>query len=100
MAERPTARILSIENDECWWGEHVGDGVYKSLNHALSAAPLALPADYDMGPMRESLPGYPGPEENGKSFRICWGHLLKCGKTSRGLQVVSIVGWEGEPEAK
>lgn len=93
---RRQVRIESIEGDERWWGEYVGGGVYKSLNAALSGAPLALPADYDMAPMREKLPDYPGPDQNGKSCRVCWGHLLKCKQTARGLQVEQIVGWEGE----
>lgn len=95
--ERETVRIVSLEQDERWWAEHVEGDVYKSLNAALSAAPLNLPKDYDMSPMHEKLPDYPGPEHNGESFRVCWGHLMKCKKLVNGdVQVVEIVGWEGD----
>lgn len=63
MADRERVRGTCSEGDETWWADHVEGDTYKSLNSALSAAKLDLPADYDMGPMREYLPGYPGPEK-------------------------------------
>lgn len=96
MADEKLVRVR-IEG-ESWWAEHVEGDIYMSRNNTVSGLLLDLPPGYDMEPMRNALPRYPGPEDNGKYFRAFVGHLLRCERVGDRLTVVAIVGWKGETE--
>lgn len=86
--------------DESGWCVLVKDNIYKSTVHHLGAIPLAFPKDIDMAPIHKNLPGFPGPENNGKSYRLLWGMLFRGEEDSRGcIWPKAIVGYDDSPLA-
>lgn len=92
---RELVKVTNEDQDESWWAEKVDDSTYRSLNNSFSVATLAFPPEFDATAMQAAFPGYPGQENNGRRYRILWGHLIKCDRLGGRLVVRFIVGWDG-----